>query len=79
MGFLVTCTIPRTVKFDDRPQLDALIRELTPETFAVRYEPPPTADDISDLECLRGMGFPDHALAKHPASKDTKRAAFLII
>ena len=48
-GFLATREIPRVVKFDRRPQLDALIEELT-ETFAVRYEKPPTADQLEALE-----------------------------
>jgi hypothetical protein len=48
-GFLATREIPRVVKFDRRPQLDALIEELT-ETFAIRYEKPPTADQLEALE-----------------------------
>jgi hypothetical protein len=48
-GFLATREIPRVVKFDRRPQLDKLIRELT-EAFAVRYEEPPSADQLQALE-----------------------------
>ena len=48
-GFLATREIPRVVKFDRRPQLDALVEELT-ETFAVRYEKPPSADQLQALE-----------------------------
>ena len=36
------------VKFDGRPQLNALIRELT-EAFAARYEEPPSADQLQAL------------------------------
>jgi hypothetical protein len=36
-GFLLGRDIPHTVKFDRRPQLDALIRGLA-EAFAARYE-----------------------------------------
>jgi hypothetical protein len=39
--FLLRRRIPKEVKFNDRPHLDKLIRDLT-ETFAVRYEEPPT-------------------------------------
>src|SRR5882672_859522 len=51
-GFLATREIPRVVKFDRRPQLDALIEELT-EAFAVRYEKPPSDDHIQGLERAR--------------------------
>jgi hypothetical protein len=47
-GFLATREIPRMVKFDHRPHLDALIRELT-EAFAARYEEPPSARDLQTL------------------------------
>jgi hypothetical protein len=40
------------VKFDSRPQLDALIEEFT-EAFAVLYEKPPSAEDIKSLEDMR--------------------------
>jgi hypothetical protein len=45
-GFLATREIPRVVKFDGQPHLDKLIRELT-EAFAVRYEEPPSAEQIN--------------------------------
>jgi hypothetical protein len=48
-GFLLGRDIPRMVKFDRRPQLDKLIRELT-EAFAARYEEPPSADQLQALE-----------------------------
>jgi hypothetical protein len=48
-GFLATREIPRVVKFDRLPHLDALIRQLT-ETFAARYEEPPSADQLQALE-----------------------------
>src|ERR1700691_2329836 len=48
-GFLATREIPRVVKFDRRPRLDALIEELT-EAFAVCYEKPPSADQLQALE-----------------------------
>ena len=45
----MTREIPRVVRFDRRPHLDKLIRELT-ESFATRYEEPPTARDLQALE-----------------------------
>jgi hypothetical protein len=49
MGFLVSRKIPRMVKFDRLPHLDALIEELT-EACAVRYEKPPSAVQLQALE-----------------------------
>ena len=40
------------VKFDRRPQLNALIEELT-ETFAVHYEKPPTAQQLVVLDQMQ--------------------------
>jgi hypothetical protein len=54
MGFLSNRTIPRTVKFDHRPQLDAIIEELT-NVIAVLYEKPPSAEQISRLQVLRNL------------------------
>ena len=54
MKFLLRRDIPRTVKFDSRPQLVALT-----ETFAVRYEIPPSAEQISLLQCMRNKGLTD--------------------
>jgi len=51
-GFLATREIPHVVKFDRRPHLDKLIRELT-EAFAVRYEEPPSNDHVQGLERAR--------------------------
>jgi hypothetical protein len=48
-GFLLGRDIPRVVKFDRRPHLDKFIEELT-EACAVRYEKPPTADQLRALE-----------------------------
>jgi hypothetical protein len=64
---LLTRDIPHEVKFDDRPQLDKLIEELT-DTFAVRYDRPPSAEDISSSEAyhqhLRDIGYTDEKIAK---------------
>jgi hypothetical protein len=60
-GFLATREIPHVVKFDCRPQLDARVRELT-ETFTVRYEEPPSAEQISQLQRLRDKGLTDDEL-----------------
>src|ERR1700727_3821148 len=51
-GFLLGREIPRVVKFDRRPHLDKLIDELT-ETFAVRYEKPPSGDDFKTLKDMQ--------------------------
>src|ERR1700683_3299894 len=58
-GFLVTREIPRVVKFDRRPQLDALIEELT-ETFAIRYEKPPSAKGLQALTYGGAADLPPH-------------------
>ena len=63
-GFLLGRDIPRMVKFDRRPQLDALIRELT-EAFATRYKEPPTAEKISQLQRLRDKGITDDDLGNN--------------
>jgi hypothetical protein len=60
-GFLLGRDIPRVVKFDRRPQLDALIEELT-EALAVRYEMPPSAEQINQLQRLRDKGLTDEEL-----------------
>jgi hypothetical protein len=76
-GFLATREIPRVVKFDRRPQLDALIEELT-ETFAVRYEKPPSAEQINQLQRLRGKGITDEELGNDSVVLNyEKRMAFL--
>jgi hypothetical protein len=48
-GFLATCEMPHVVKFDRRPQLDALIKEPT-QTLAVCYKEPPLNDHLQGLE-----------------------------
>ena len=75
-GFLLGRSIPRMVKFDRRPYLDKLIEELT-ETFAVRYEKPPTAEEISGLEEAQAANFPASIMAGLTAFKYQKRMASL--
>jgi hypothetical protein len=67
-GFLATREIPRVVKFDRRPQLDALIRELT-EAFAARYEEPPSARDLQALEEALAANLPPSIMAGLTAFK----------
>jgi hypothetical protein len=76
-GFLATREIPRAVKFDHRPELDALIEELT-ETFAVRYEKPPSAEQIDQLQRLRDKGLTDEELGNDSVVLNyEKRMTFL--
>jgi hypothetical protein len=72
IGFLLSRKISRLVKFDRRPQLDALIEELT-EAFAVRYEKPPSAKDLQALEDARVANNPDSVMTNLPASSYRKR------
>jgi hypothetical protein len=51
--------MPRMVKFDRRPHLDKLIRELT-EAFATRYEEPPSARDLQALEDALEAHVPEY-------------------
>jgi hypothetical protein len=71
-GFLLGRDIPRVVKFDRRPQLDALIEELT-ETFAVRYEKPPSTKDLQALEDARVANVPESVMINLPALSYRKR------
>ena len=71
-GFLATREIPRVVKFDRRPQLDALVRELT-EAFAVRYEEPPSDDHVQGLERARGGNVDPSIMRLLPAFDYQKR------
>ena len=71
-AFLLGRDIPRTVKFDRRPQLDALIKELT-NTFAVRYEELPTAEDLKALEYASGANVPVSVMTNLPAFRYRKR------
>jgi hypothetical protein len=71
-GFLLGRDIPRTVKFDRRPQLDALIEELT-EAFAVRYEKPPPHGDFEALKDMQSNNVPPSYLHSNSAFKYQKR------
>jgi hypothetical protein len=71
-GFLLSRDIPRMVKFDCRPQLDALIDELT-EAFAVRCEKPPSAEDRQALEDARVANIPESVMTNLPALSYRKR------
>ena len=71
-GFLLGRDIPRMVKFDRRPHLDELIDELT-ETFAVRYEKPPSAKDLQALEDARVANIPESVMTNLPAFSYRKR------
>src|SRR6266436_5304999 len=76
-GFLRGRDIPRMVKFDRRPQLDKLIKELT-EAFAVRYEEPPSTEQINQLQRLRAKGLTDEELGNDSVVLNyEKRMAFL--
>jgi hypothetical protein len=76
-GFLLGRDIPRMVKFDRRPQLDALIEELT-EAFAVRYEKPPTANQLEVLNQMKSSNVPSSFLEENTAFKYQKRLNDLI-
>jgi hypothetical protein len=71
-GFLLGRDIPRLVKFDRRPHLDKLIRELT-EAFAVRYEEPPSAKDLQALEDAQIANVPESVMTNLPAFSYRKR------
>ena len=76
-GSLLGRDIPLRVKFDHRPQLDALIEELT-EVFAVRYERPPSAEQINQLQRLRDKGLSDDDLGNDSVVLNhTRRVASL--
>ena len=75
-GFLLGRDIPRVIKFDPRPHLDALVRELT-EVFAARYEEPPSAEQISQLQRLRDKGLTDDELGNDVVLNYEKRMASL--
>ena len=76
-GFLATREIPRVVRFDHLPHLDALIKELT-QTLAVRYEEPPSAEQINQLQRLRDKGLTDEELGNDSVVLNyEKRMAFL--
>jgi hypothetical protein len=70
-GFLLGHDIPRVVKFDSRPQLDAFIEELT-EAFAVLYEKPPSAEEVKALEEAQSANLPPSIMAGLTAFKYQK-------
>jgi hypothetical protein len=70
-GFLLGRDIPRAIKFDSRPQLDALIKELT-EAFAVRYEEPPSAEEVKALQEAQSANLPPSIMAGLTAFKYQK-------
>jgi hypothetical protein len=76
-GFLATREIPRVVKFNRRPHLDNLVRELT-ETFAVRYEEPPTANQFDVLNQMQSSNVPSSFLEENTAFKYQKRLNDLV-
>lgn len=51
-AFMLGRNLSQNVEFVGQPQLDALIKELT-DTFAVRYEAPPSEEDHTPLASLR--------------------------
>ena len=75
-GFLLGRDIPRVIKFDRCPHLDALVRELT-EVFAARYEEPPSAEQISQLQRLRDKGLTDDELGNDVVLNYEERMASL--
>ena len=70
-GFLVCRDIPRLVKFDHRPQLDALIRELT-EAFTTCYEEPHPHGDFEALKDMKSNNAPMYYLHSNSAFKYQK-------
>jgi hypothetical protein len=76
-GFLATREIPHVVKFDHRPQLDALIEELT-KMFTICYEKLLSAEQINHLQCLRDKGLTDEELGNDSVVLNyEKRMTFL--
>ena len=76
-GFLLGRDIARVVKFDCRPQLDALIEELT-ESFATRYERPPSVEDLKTLNDMRSNNAPPSYIHTNPTFKYQKRLNDLV-
>ena len=74
-GFLATREIPRVVKFDRRPQLDALIEE----PFAVRYEKPPSDEDFETLKDMKYNNAPPSYLYSNAAFKYQKHLNDLVV
>ena len=73
-GILLFHDVSRVVKFDHRPQLDALIEELT-RTFAVRYENPPPP---MNLQAPRDACIPESIITQLPAFSYQKRLDDLV-
>jgi hypothetical protein len=76
-GFLLGHNIPRMVKFDRRPQIDALIRELT-EAFAAHYEELPPHEDFEVLKDMQSNNTPPSYFHSNSAFKYQKRLNNLI-
>lgn len=77
LGFLQSRKIPRLVKFGCRPHLDALIDKLA-ETFAIRYEKPPTANRLDMLNQMHCSNVPSSFLEENAVFKYQKRLNDLI-
>ena len=65
------------VRFDRRPQLDKLIRELT-EALAVRYEEPPSAEQLDVLNPMLSSNVPPSFLHENTAFKYQKHLNDLV-
>jgi len=65
------------VRFDRRPQLDKLIRELT-EALAVRYEEPPSAEQLDVLNQMLSSNVPPSFLHENTAFKYQKHLNDLV-
>ena len=76
-GFLATREIPRVVKFNRRPQLGALIKELT-EAFAARYEEPPSDEDFEILKDMKSNTAPPSYLYRNAPFKYQKHLNDLV-
>jgi len=64
-------------KFDRRPQLDALIRDLT-DAFAARYEELLTADQFDALKQMQSSNVPSFFLGENITFKYQKRLNDLV-
>jgi hypothetical protein len=65
------------VKFDRRPHLDKLIRELT-EAFASCYEEPPSDEDLETLKDMKSNNAPPSYLYSNAAFKYQKHLNDLV-
>ena len=73
-GILLGHDVSRVVKFDHRPHLDALTKELT-RTFAVRYANPPPP---IHLQAIRDAYIPESIITQLPAFGYQKRLDDLV-